>query len=310
MLDQHLTHLARSFPLVHALTPINWSSELARLTDAIRRGIPAEPRFVYRSLPLDPALPRALDALADKLDCRDHRNATRARALALELHLVLAVGTPAFLSLARRRFSCLPEEDRQAESWAALSPSLSEEEQILSDNERDPRSLLSRLRSEVAVRRLPIRVCSREALASLAAFGGGTLLVATGHRLSIRVAQRIALHEVVGHAVPWWNRGGNPPEDPYKQDQEEGHALQVEDRAGFLDDSRRKELGLRHIACRLAHEEEPFSAIVTRLVDLGCNVEEAVRTAARALRGGGLGRERVYLPWFWRLEGKEGSADP
>jgi hypothetical protein len=305
-LDRHLTHLARSFPLVHALTPINWTGELARLTDATRRGAPAEPRFVYRALRLDPALPPDLDALADALDRHGApASAARARSLALELRLVLAAGTPAFLPLARRRFSCSPEEDRRAEAWAALPPSPPEEEQIPTDDERDPRSLLSQLRSEAAVRRLPVRVCPREGLASLAAFGGGTLAVAAGQRIGVRAAQRTALHEVVGHAVPWWERGGKPPEDPDGQDREEGQALRVEERSGYLDAARRKELGLRHVACRLAHEEEPFSAVVARLVDLGCGVEEAVRIAARALRGGGLGRERVYLPWFWRLGGAE-----
>jgi hypothetical protein len=309
-LDRHLTHLARSFPLVHALTPLNWSGELARLTDAVRRGAPAEPRFVYRSLRLDPALPADLDALADELDRRDDRNAPRARALALELHLILAAGTPAFLPLARRRFACSPAEDQQAEAWAALPPSPPEEVQIPTDDARDPRSLLSRLRSEAAARRLPVRVSLREGLASLAAFGGGTLAVATGQRTSVRVAQRTALHEVVGHAAPWWERGGKPPEDPDGQDREEGHALRVEEQAGYLDAARRKELGLRHVACRLAHEEEPFSAVVARLADLGASVEEAVRIAARALRGGGLGRERVYLPWFWRLGGVGASRAP
>lgn len=71
----------------------------------------------------------------------------------------------------------------------------------------------------------------------------------------------------------------------------------------MLDASRKKELGLRHTAARMVHEGEPFARIVQCMESMGIAVPEAVRIAARVSRGGGVGRERVYLPWFWRQGG-------
>ncbi len=304
---------------MRAVAPANWSEELRRLTDAALRRIPAEPRFVYDAPRPDPALPGRLDGLAEELESRGAEAPTRAtqtalapqpaalaaqaRGLALDLRLALAVGTPAFLPLARQRFASTAAEDEEAARWAALPAPSPEEETTRSDDERDPRSLLSQLRAEVSARRIPVRVLPRAGLASLAAFGGGVLLVATDRRVGVRAARRTALHEVVGHALPWWQRGGAPPGGPREQDQEEGRALRVEEQAGLLDEGRRKELGLRHVAARMAHEGEGFSRIVACMEDLGSDATTGALIGARALRGGGLGRERVYLPWYWREGG-------
>lgn len=229
----------------------------------------------------------------------------RAEEIAAELRLLLAVGTPRFVKLARQRFYCTYEEDQHAMSWAMLPVSLQEDEEtIFSEDARDPRSLLSVVRAEIEARKLSVRVDVRSSLGSLAAFGGGVLLIASGHLLTPQVARRTALHEVVGHALPWCERQRTQRLlSPREMDREEGSALRVEERSGFLDTMRRKELGLRHVAAQMAHEEASFEQIVHRMENLYDNTAMAVRLAARAVRGGGLGRERVYLPWYWRSGG-------
>jgi hypothetical protein len=79
---------------------------------------------------------------------------------------------------------------------------------------------------------------------------------------------------------------------------EEGRALLVEARAGHLDQGRKRELSFRHLAAlgvrRGAELDETFRELVVR----GADAAEAVEIAVRVHRGGGLGREVVYLPAY------------
>ncbi len=307
-----LDALARRWPLVHAASPLNWGSEVARLTEARRLGLGGEPRFVYPQDRPDPALPARLSELAAALDHDLDPLGPVARELADEFSLILAVGSPSFVTLARRRFASSAEADLRARRWASLPLGPDDDERVRSDDPRDPRSLLSAVRALLSSEKLPARVEVRPSLASLAATGDGLVLVAPHRKISPRVARRTALHEVLGHVAPWWQRssGAVPPgQPPSALDREEGEALRVEQRAGLLDDARRKELGLRHVAACMAHDEEPFGRIVDCMEDMYAGADDAVRLAARALRGGGLGRERVYLPALWAEGPARGSPD-
>lgn len=306
-LTPRLGELARSWPLVHAASPLNWASEIARLTEARRRGQVAQPRFVYPESRPDPELPERLGELADALDLRGPEQgglARSARLLAVELAMIRAIDTPPFCALAQRRFGCSVEDDQRALAWARSDAAPGDSTRVRSDDERDPRSLLSQVRALLTRHALPARVVVRRDLPSLAATGEGLVLVVAGRDLDPQVCLRAALHEVQGHVAPWWERrSGLRPADrlPDALDREEGEALRIEERAGLLDPRRRKELGLRHVAARMAHEARPFDEIASCMEDLDSTVEEAVRIAARAVRGGGLGRERVYLPSLWAL---------
>jgi hypothetical protein len=59
--------------------------------------------------------------------------------------------------------------------------------------------------------------------------------------------------------------------------------------------ARRRELARRHIAARRVRAGASFHDIVTELLELGQDIASAVEAGCRALRGGGLGREYVYL---------------
>jgi hypothetical protein len=309
-LARRVAHLTSATPLVHAASPLNWEAELARLCSARRAGERVEPAFVYRRPAIDPSAIDALDALAAELDplgAPFASLASRAREASLEMRLADALGGPAFAPLARARFGCAPEADARALAWAALPAADGDDDEprTLSCDEAHPMSLISVMRRAAGERRLPMRVLVRDGMAALAATGDGVLLVARGRPLALRDVRRTVLHEIEGHALPWLARQGGPLPASIRParaaDAEEGGALLIEQRAGFLDRARRKELGLRHVAASLAHQVVPFGNITEQLESLGAHPMTAIRIAARVVRGGGLGRERVYLPWLWRL---------
>ncbi|HEU4411797.1 MAG TPA: tyrosine/phenylalanine carboxypeptidase domain-containing protein, partial [Polyangiaceae bacterium] len=295
---------ARRVRLLEAATPLNAEPELLRLSGARRSGRRPEPAFAYAAPPRAGELSAPLEALAGWLEGEappGPRLAERARELAEEARLADAVGTAAFPVLAARRFRSGPADDARAERWAHLPPDEPGDERLVaSDDASNPDSLLCRMRAAVGRLRLPVRVVVRPGLAALAAAGESTLYVAEGRWLGPRDVARTVLHEVWGHALPALARARSPyplaSRPAGDADREEGRALLLEARAGFLDRAHKKELGLRHLAARMAHESVPFHDVVDRLEGLGAGAARALRLAARATRGGGLGRERIYLP--------------
>jgi Domain of unknown function (DUF1704) len=295
---------ARRVRLLEAATPLNAELELRRLASARRSGSRPEPAFVYAATPRTGELGAPLEALAEWLEGalpQGPRLAERARELAAESRLADAVGTPAFAPLAAQRFRSSPADDARAERWAHLPPDeLGEGTLVASDDEANTGSLLCQMRAAVGKLRLPVRVVVRQGLAALAATGESTIYIAEGRWLGPRDVARTVLHEVWGHALPALARARSPyplaSRPAGDADREEGRALLLEARAGFLDRARKKELGLRHLAARMAHEGAGFHDIADRLEGLGSTPARALRLAARATRGGGLGRERIYLP--------------
>jgi hypothetical protein len=131
------------------------------------------------------------------------------------------------------------------------------------------------------------------------------IVVAARRRLRARDVARTVVHEIDGHAVPAALRRALPPHAAFRPagdaDLEEGRALLVEQQHGFFDGGRRNELALRHLAACLVHDGATFDDAADVLEARGAHPARAVAIVARAGRGGGLGRERVYLPSFWRL---------
>ena len=90
-------------------------------------------------------------------------------------------------------------------------------------------------------------------------------------------------------------------------DDQEGRALLLEERAGFLEGRRRRTLAFRHRAVEWMADGATFADVAARLTtDHGVTALEAVLIAERAFRGGdgarpGLGRERIYLQSLVRV---------
>ncbi|MFO0755671.1 MAG: DUF1704 domain-containing protein [Byssovorax sp.] len=303
--------------VIAANTPRNLREELDRLG----RGFPlrrAEPRFEYERTPLDARLRRTLEDLGDALDAEGALGvvyAARARELAEEAALCEHAGTPGLWAAARRRYARRDRFDTDADALAvtwldepeAAAPSPDELPCVRSDDEADPRSLLSRLRREIGRRRLPIRAVVSPNIASLAATGDGFVQVVAARMLSVRDVERTVLHEIEGHVLPRLasarhRLGIFAVGTARGSDDQEGRALLFERAAGFLDRGRRREIALRHLAARSVERGASFVSTADLLVERGAAVPDALRIAARVHRGGGLGREAVYLPALLRVE--------
>jgi hypothetical protein len=301
--------------VVGAITPVNLSAELARLAGAWMRTGAEAPRFVYAAAPDHGAMRGALEAAAKQIEPEGELGAmyaARAREIAMEAAICEAAG--GCWEAARERYAPRDAFDREGDALAALwiEEGMGIEEEVpspllRSDDERARGSLLSRMREEVGARRLPVRVVVVD-IAPLAATGDLAIQVAAGRLVSREDVERTVLHEVEGHAAPQVRAAAMPLGifaigTARGSDDQEGRALAIERAGGFLIGRRRRELALRHVAARSVERGADFVETVRLVQARGAvGVSEALRIAARVHRGGGLGREVVYLPALLRVE--------
>ncbi|MFO0659577.1 MAG: DUF1704 domain-containing protein [Polyangiaceae bacterium] len=307
-LVEQLIDVSREVRLLAAVTPTNWQQQLELLLLRASRGQIARPSFSYSRTPSMRSELLRLDSIRTRAEKLGDMGSTIAEAAAekhLECRLIDAVNTLSFTSLAALRYTSLAEHDEQALEWATeLAPGEveSQPETFITGDINTPQSLLNVVRMSLEKRGLPIRVEVRPDLVPLAATGDGVVYITSSRRISYRDARRTALHEIDGHVLPLLHRKALRL-DGFRRageaDREEGLALRIEERAGFLDQRRKHELALRHLAACLAHERVEFTDIVGHLREHGAPLSSCVLIAARAVRGGGLGRERVYLPAYF-----------
>ncbi|MBI4955846.1 MAG: DUF1704 domain-containing protein [Myxococcales bacterium] len=322
-----LGEAAARIRLIGCATPRNLAAELELLAGDFAGGVERAPAFAYTPPPELAAARRLLGELATRLAGSGPLGAlyaARAEELELEAHLCEEVGRPAFFALARRRYAPRDAFDRRADAladaWlgaadfsdahgglsAAPAPDTADAAELVrSDDTAHPGSLFNRLRAAVGAERLAVRVVAVEGLAALAATGPGVVFVERGRWLSRRATERTVVHELRGHVAPR-ERALAAPLGLFGcgtargSDDQEGRALALEQAAGWLDAVRRSELALRHRAARHMEEGATFVDTVQRLAGTGAPLAARLRVAARAHRGGGLGRERVYLPAYLR----------
>ena len=305
-----LRRVGEQLLLIGAATPLNLAAELTALETDFAAGRTRLPAFRYAAPPPDVRAP--LDSLIRQLAGYEGALAKlyldRAREMMLEAELCQLGGRPPLRDLARRRYTPHSHDSQAAElaqRWARLQTPVTGK-LIRSDDAAHPQSLLSRMRAELGRKRLPFRVQVSRRLAALAATGLGVIYVAARRQLRVQDVERTVLHEIAGHAAPQAAAQQHPLGlaligSAGGSDDQEGRALWLEQQAGLLCDARKRELGLRHIMACAAHEGASFVEAVEQLRQLDTALPDALRIAARALRGGGLGRERVYLPALLRV---------
>lgn len=308
---RQLKQCEREIALLDRVRPLNLQPERARLTLAVSVGQRPEPQFHYASAPDLSSVRRALDRLAaaPHAELEWRLLAGRAQELALEAELVAHAGAPQFRGLAGKRFplsAAHAELRRAALEWAELGTQSPPSSPLhSSDDKSDRDSLWNHLSRRLEASRLPIRLEVSAGLASLAAVAEGVVRVRGGARLSSEVAARIALHEVEGHVLP--RLAGRALGGVFAAgsagagEDEEGHALLLEERAGLMDVERRAELGLRYLAAESVREGAGFWESFQLLLERAASPELAMELACRAHRGGGLGRELVYLSGYTRV---------
>lgn len=307
-LDRLFAYAERATALLDRVRPENGRAESERVTAAFRAGDVAAPEWRYRPPPDLSPLIRALDTAREAL--RDQGPwgalyADRAAELCAEARVAQAVGRPDFAARAEARFPVArsltaAQADTCARSWIAEQ---SEEggDRVPADDDRDPRSLVSRARRLAFELKVPVRVIVSTDLVCAAATGDGLIVVRAGGLHRPHEALRIALHEVHGHALPRHRARGErlglfARGTAGGSDDEEGRALLIEERHGLLDAARRKELALRHLLALAVRQGADWVESVRLALSFDVTIEMAVSTANRVHRGGGLAREIVYLP--------------
>jgi hypothetical protein len=302
--QQLLRRAEAEIRLIDRAQPSNAVSEREALIEDYGAGRQRAPNFEYAAPPALGPLRAALSAAAKGIGGFGALGAAyAARALELECEAAAAelVGSPEFVASCARRYPLESSPDaRAADAWAARWIQTPDRAQSLlhrSDDRADPESLICAL--ERATEGLPVRVQIRNQSAA-ASVGDGFVGVRAGLWHSRESVTRIVLHEIEGHVRPrvlaqreklGLFRVGSAK----SSDDEEGRALLLERGAGVLEGARRRELARRHLAASAVRSGASFQDIVRQLLGLGQDITSAVEAACRALRGGGLGREYVYL---------------
>jgi hypothetical protein len=315
-LEVLLGRAERSIALLERCRPLNYPEERAELLAALRHGAPRNPRFCYAPSATVQQLCAGLGtvaAVAEQGGAWGALYAQRAYELHLEAAIVAAVGTPQGRDSARIRFGAnrgveVEAARELAMRWAVLPAEVDEGlPRYVSDDAQQPWSLVSAMRRAVGEARIGFRVVTNPDLTSAAATGDGVIVVRAGIELTERAAKRVVMHEVLGHALPRHHAlseeiglfrvgsAGGP-------DEEEGRALLIESRLNLMDPERKRQLGLRHLAARSVHAGATWVETARELRGLGSRLVECVDIASRAHRGGGLGREVVYLESYLRLQ--------
>ena len=303
--------------MIAATTPIDLARELERLLAKWNADEVCSPQFRYSEPQDHHELITTLERLAQWLDKEGPLgsiHADRAREIAAEAAVCSAVGTPHLRKVARIRFTRRDEFDDAADTlvkdWLdepfETSP-MDAADLVRSDDARDARSLLVRLRAEMGARKIPFRIVVARDSSALAATGDAFVQIASGRSMTVEDVERTVLHEIEGHVLPRCRANAQSigifaVGTRFGVDDQEGRALHIERRAGFLKGARRRELAWRHRAARLLEGDADFVEAVRDLMQVGASVADALRITARVFRGGGLGREVVYLPAFLRVD--------
>jgi hypothetical protein len=318
-LDADLARVAGSVGLIGAVTPANPQAEHARLLVDFMAGRERMPAWTYQvDTELHAGRLRAVDDILARLRAEQGSPLgalyiARAEEVRREIDVALAVGTPSFAARAGARFpACAERVDADALARRLIQePGERPPGPLIRSDDRDPRSLASRMRAEVSRRLLPFQVRTSAFISAAAAISGDTIWVAEGRRMTEADAIRTVVHEIEGHAVPR-TRARSRAVGLFAIgtatgiDDQEGYALWVEQDRGVCGPNRRWKLGWRHLAAARMTDGADFVSVVRSLRGDGADLDSALRAAERTFRGShgatpGLGRERVYLEALLRV---------
>jgi hypothetical protein len=311
--EEQMLSAERDIALLEHYSPRNFREEVLRLREILERGDAALPRFVYAP-GSNLALSRAetqLRLVRDQLDLTS-RGAdwwwlselmqARVAELSLELELVRALGRAQVVPLGIKRF---PISDEEHQAAACLAEGWLEEKQPEPESVEEQISVASEFLARARQEGLEVPVIERN-ISSIAAVGGQCLYVQKGARVSRTEAARLWVHEVGAHLRPRIAAQKAPP--PFRMgtsqanEDEEGRAVLLEDRAALLGPARKRELATRHLLASAVRESP--DCLVAKARDLtarGVPAQLVAAAVCRVCRGGGLAREVIYLTSFVRV---------
>jgi hypothetical protein len=349
--EQRLHGLCNAGRTLPALTAENAHEERARLIASLLRGEALVPRFALSVRPVPRAAFRLIDELrrqvpelvevlanaaqAPSSPCSEERAGTpffgavaerlyREKLDEVELDLMLldALGRPrAVRTLAARRYGTgarMVTTEHGEVSLAGCARVLldrvepdSEPKVLAADG--TPDSLGNLVRALAGSIGLAIEVRVEPRLASGAAAGEHTVFLAA-RRFGRVEAQRLAVHEVLGHLVAAHN-GRKQALRIFEWGtaesfaDQEGVALYLEAKHGVMDATRMRVLAGRVVATDMMHAGASFSETAHTLHRLeSFSPIEAIGMAERAYRGGGVARDASYLLGYLRVQHAIGSG--
>ena len=311
--ESEILLLARSYPT-------NWKALTATLPERWTRGERREPALEFRRAPDLKWLRTNLAAACRRASEEGPFGellARRAAELELDAELAEQIGGARFRSFARRRYACgdIRGADELSLSWCRLDAESESGPRVASDDRVHPMSLVNQLQTHMGNCgvSIPIRVDQR--LAAVATVDRDCVWVRAGEQLLPSQANRIALHEVHGHVLR--RIAARQPENYLSSsgfelcdEDEEGRAVWLEEKAGLLDSVRKVELGRRHSAASACLQGANFIETVELLLSADAPIEQALNIALRVWRGGGLAREVIYLRAYLRVRSQLSNSQP
>ena len=349
--EQRLHGLCAAARTLPALTAENAQEERARLIACLLRGDVLAPRFTHSVRPVPHAAFRLIDELRRQVSDLVEALASAAQApssahaeersgtpffgavaealyrekldeVELDLMLLDALGRPrAVRTLAARRYgtgSRMVTAEHGEISLAQCARVLldrvephSEPKVLAADG--TPDSLGNLVRALAGSIGLAIEVRVEPRLASGAAAGEHTVFLASRQFGRVE-AQRLAVHEVLGHLVAAHN-GRKQALRIFEWGtaesfaDQEGVALYLEAKHGVMDATRMRVLAGRVIATDMMHAGASFSETAHTLHRVeSFSPIEAIGMAERAYRGGGVARDASYLLGYLRVSHAIGSG--
>ena len=317
-LDTRLRRIAEVARLLPALTARHGRAERRRLVEALERGerveprLAAEPQRVPRSVwrDLDEARTLAAQSLATDL------HLARLDELELELTLMEVLGDPRRVRPMAARLWGTGKVEITYEGQTAPLAEIAHT--ILATIEGSPEvpSMPARATGgpsaeafmhaigQRAGLRIEVKVEPR--LVANAAAGERTLFLAE-RLFGEREIRRLAAHEIFGHLVAAANGRAQPMAllsvgTAGAFADQEGLALALEEKSGFMDAHRVRTLAARVLVTDRMHDGAGFEPTVRALVDEhGFAPPAAIALGERAWRGGGMARDCAYLSGWLRV---------
>ena len=309
--DQELAEITADFDFLLSVTPINadqaWSSFK-------RKRFEIEPRFIYRPLPVDPALVKrqlyripiekiedpALEALFSaqrmelerKLTMLSDRGGRRFLYGSLQLYGHV---DEQLLETARHILEHVPVRSRGKSAVRQLDAvefAARAEAEIRYYRERAPR-----VWSRVEIR--------DDVVGMLVSHGN--LLLNSRQKVAENRVEALLAHEIGTHVLTYFNGQAQPFRQLYAglpgyEELQEGLAVLAEYLTGGLTGPRLRMLAARVLAASMITEGAGFTEVFRKLDDgYGFSQKTAFNITLRIFRGGGLLKDMVYLRGLMRL---------
>lgn len=321
--DQELAEIAEDFDFLLSVTPINAD----RAWNAFKRSrFETMPGFIYRPLPVDPALvKRELYRIPiEKIEDPALESLFRDQQmeLARKLTMLSDRGTRRFL------YGSLQLYGRVGDSLLRTSKHILEtipprKRTNKSIRQLDAAAFAARAEQEINYykaqnRKVWSRVEIRDDIVGILV-SHGNLLINRRHKIPVDRAESLLAHEIGTHVLTYFNGQLQPFRQLYAglpdyEELQEGLAVLAEYLTGGLTGARLRMLAARVVAAHMITEGAEFNEVYKTLhIEHGFAQRTAFNITLRIFRGGGLLKDMVYLRGLKRLLeylGEGGEFEP